>query len=148
MTLVWTETRTETPIETGTPTPGGGSLFSAASLASVVSYPNPSKDGTANLSYEVSGSSSSAAQALLGGGSNGRGGYDSEVSVILHIYTQSGRLLWTHRVQGAQMGTNVFHWDGHDVKNAPLANGLYLYTVTLEKNGVTQTKTRAIIIMK
>jgi flagellar hook assembly protein FlgD len=46
------------------------------------------------------------------------------------------------------MGTNVFHWDGHDVKNAPLANGLYLYTVTLEKNGVTQTKTRAIIIMK
>lgn len=114
----------------------------------MVSYPNPSTDGTANLSYEVSGSSSSAAQALSGGGLNGRGGYDPEVSVTLRIYTRSGRLLWTHRVQGAQMGINVFHWDGHDVKNAPLANGLYLYTAALEKNGMTQTKTRAIFIMK
>jgi flagellar hook assembly protein FlgD len=117
-------------------------------LASVVSYPNPSTDGTANLSYEVSGSSSSPAQDLLGGSSNGRGGYDSEASVTLRIFTRSGRLLWTHRVQGVKQGTNSFHWDGHDVKNAPLANGLYLYTATLEKNGVTQTKTRAIFVMK
>jgi flagellar hook assembly protein FlgD len=96
----------------------------------------------------VSGSSSSAAQALLVGGSNDGGGYDTEASVVLRIYTRSGRLLWTHRIQGVKRGNNSYHWAGRDFKNALLANGLYFYTATLEKNGVTRIKTSAIFILK
>jgi hypothetical protein len=51
-------------------------------------------------------------------------------------------------VQGVKLGTNSYHWDGRDFKTAPIANGLYVYTVTIEKNGKIQTKSRSILIMK
>ena len=73
---------------------------------------------------------------------------DADSSVVLRIYTRSGRLLWTHKVQGIRQGTNTYQWDGKDVAGAPLANGLYYYTATMESTGLTITKRTAICIMK
>jgi len=138
-------TKTKTPTPTPTKKP---SSLSSASISDVVSYPNPSTDGTANLAFVVSGSTTDASQAVAGDVSGGQGTYDPQASVILRIFTRSGRLLWTYKVQGVKIGANSYHWNGRDFKNAPLANGLYLYTATLEKNGSTQTKTSAIYIIK
>jgi hypothetical protein len=147
-TSVWTETETQTPLTTPTPTSEIVGNVDAKSLVSVVSYPNPSTDGTANLSYDVAGTTADASQAIANSSSRSRGTYDPQASVVLRIFTRSGRLLWTYKVQGVKIGANSYHWNGHDFKNAPLANGLYLYTATLEKNGSTQTKTSAIYIIK
>jgi flagellar hook assembly protein FlgD len=97
----------------------------------------------------ISGGTTDASQAAVAGDVSGDGDtYDSQASVLLRIYTRSGRLLWTHKIQGVKIGANSYYWNGRDFKNAPLANGLYIYTATLEKNGSTQTKTSAIFILK
>jgi hypothetical protein len=56
--------------------------------------------------------------------------------------------LWTYKVQGVKIGANSYHWNGRDFKNAPLANGLYLYTATLERGGYSFTKRAPIVIVK
>jgi flagellar hook assembly protein FlgD len=85
---------------------------------------------------------------VAGDVSGGQGTYDSQASVILRIFTRSGRLLWTYKVQGVKIGANSYHWNGRDFKNAPLANGLYLYTATLERGGYSFTKRAPIVIVK
>ena len=62
--------------------------------------------------------------------------------------TPTGRLLWTHRVQDVKNGENDYHWDGKDLKSAPLANGLYRYTATLERNGSQVTRASNLFIVK
>ena len=71
-----------------------------------------------------------------------------ETTVVLRVYTRAGRLLWTHKVEGIRKGCNRYQWDGRDVRNAPLANGLYYYSATMERSGYTLTKQTPIFIMK
>jgi flagellar hook assembly protein FlgD len=115
-------------------------------MVRVLPYPNPSTDGTANLYFEIAGNTSTTGVQKLSG--NHDPAQDPNSVVVLRIYTRSGRLLWTHRVQGVKNGANSYYWDGKDLKRAPLANGLYIYTATLERNGAEVTKKASLFIMK
>jgi|GEM_PF-4160325 len=158
-TSTLTPTRTPTPFYTSTPTYSftptattsatgtttveilPSSLVDSA-LVEVLPYPNPSTDGTADLSYVVDGS------VITGSALRPGTAVQSDATVILRIFTRSNRLLWTHKVQGVRDGRNVYHWDGKDFEGAPLANGLYYYTATLERSGYEVTKKTALFIMK
>jgi len=113
-----------------------------SALVEVLPYPNPSTDGTADLSYVVNGS------IVTGSALRPGTAVQSDATVILRVFSRSNRLLWTHKVQGVHDGRNVYHWDGKDFAGAPLANGLYYYTATLERSGYEVTKRTALFIMK
>jgi hypothetical protein len=64
------------------------------------------------------------------------------------LFTHSGRLMWTHRVLDVKPGVNVYHWNGRGFANAPVANGLYMYTVTVKSKGKSQTQFSQVFILK
>ena len=142
-TPIYTETETTTPTVVVVP---------SAMLSSVVSYPNPSTDGTANLSFVVGGNSSTSSSqslsTLVQSSSSKTTSLTSLPTVTLKLFTRSGRLMWTHQVLDVKLGINVYHWNGRDFANAPVANGLYIYTVTLKNGGDSQTKSSQIFILK
>jgi len=56
--------------------------------------------------------------------------------------------MWTHRVLDVKPGVNVYHWNGRGFANAPVANGLYMYTVTVKSKGKSQTQFSQVFILK
>ena len=55
--------------------------------------------------------------------------------VIVKIYTVSGRLIRTIEDASARRGYNETDWDARDENSERLANGVYFYKVTVEKDG-------------
>jgi hypothetical protein len=119
--------------------------FSQYSLLTTVAYPNPLVSGeTINLYYEVSGETAGvSAQALAPAGA-----YDPSARVALKITTRTGRVIWQTSLTGVKAGGNSYGWDVLDLKNAPLANGVYFYTVTVSGKDQTSTKTAPLVILR
>jgi hypothetical protein len=147
-----TNTPTAIPTESATPTETSTMIVQYAStlLSNVASYPNPSTDGTANLSFVVGGIAASSVlrSARLSGVSQGDIATASLPSVTLRLFTRSGRLMWSHQVLDVKPGANVYHWSGRDFANAPVANGLYYYTVSLTYRGETTVRNANLLILK
>jgi flagellar hook assembly protein FlgD len=114
-------------------------------VVTALSYPNPSKDGAANLYFEVSGTAAGvSAQARASVGA-----YDSQAKVHLRIFSRSGRMLWETSVTGVQAGGNSYHWNGRDLSGAPLPNGMYFYSATVESSaGKITTGRSPLLILK
>jgi len=45
-------------------------------------------------------------------------------------------------------GQNAVHWDGRDFQGDEIANGLYLYVVTVVQNGASRRFTGKMVRMK
>ena len=66
------------------------------------------------------------------------GGEDADVKV--HVFSQSGRSIYTTVVRGLTPGYHQLAWDGRDAEGDELANGIYFYrlSVTTPSGATTQ----------
>lgn len=88
-------------------------VSSVLKLDSVLVYPNPVR-GTAFFTFTLS----------------------QPAAVRIRIWTLSGRLVRDLGIQPCGFGYNQIFWDGNDGQGVPVANGIYLFTVTAEfRNG-------------
>jgi hypothetical protein len=110
-----------------------------------LSYPNPLQTaGPVSLYYEVAGEKAGlSAQSLAPAGA-----YNATAHVTLRIATRSGRVIWQTSLTGVKAGGNSYSWDVLDLKNAPIANGLYYYTATVSHQGKISFKTAPLIILR
>jgi hypothetical protein len=97
-----------------------------------------------SLYYEVAGET--AAMSALSAAP--RGAYDATAKVTLKIATRSGRVIWQTSLTGVKAGGNSYGWDVLDLKNAPIANGVYYYTVVVEGAGTRSSKTSPLVILR
>ena len=73
--------------------------------------------------------------------------------VILKIYTITGRLILTVDTLDPSVSFNEYHFDGYDADGEPLANGVYLYKLTVkftnaEGNTIRKQKVGKIAVRK
>jgi hypothetical protein len=99
-------------------------------LANVVNYPNPFRERT-EFTFAVAG------------GSQPTGG---EIA----IYTVAGRRIKSIALGAADVhiGFNHVEWDGLDDDRDPLANGVYLYRVTVESADGRQEVIEKLVVMR
>ena len=135
---------TSTPTETaGIPAPPIN--LDGVVVAEALSYPNPSRDGTATLYYEVSGDTTGVTSL----GRAPAGAWDPSIRVTLSLYTQSGLKLWGYSQAGAKVGANTYPWNGHDAGGIPVANGLYWFKATVASpGGASSSRTSPVLILK
>ena len=86
----------------------------------LIPFPNPFDNGGTNFSF-----------MLLGG---------EAADVKVHVFTQSGRSIYTNVVRGLNPGYHQVAWDGRDADGDELANGVYFYhlSVTTPSGATTQ----------
>ncbi len=141
-TPIWSPTSTDTP--TGTATPPW-SAMEGPQVVKALSYPNPIQvAGPVSLYYEVSGET--AAVSALSAAP--RGAYDATAKVTLKISTRSGRVIWQTSLTGVKAGGNSYPWNTRDLKNAPIANGVYYHTATISGKDQSSTKTSPLVILR
>ena len=58
----------------------------------------------------------------------------------VHVFSQSGRSIYTNVARGLAPGYHQLAWDGRDSEGDDLANGVYFYRMS-----VTTTSTRAAV---
>jgi hypothetical protein len=73
---------------------------------------------------------------------------DLSARVDVRVYTQTGRKIWGTSTTGAAVGSNEIPWDVYDLKGAPLGNGVYWVTITVESGGKTQSRSAPIMILR
>jgi flagellar hook assembly protein FlgD len=96
----------------------------------VVNYPNPFMDKT-SFTFMV-------------------GGALPPKSGEIAIFTVAGRRVKTIRLGAAQMniGFNRVDWDGRDGDGDRLANGVYLYRVTVDNGEAKQEVVEKLVVMR
>ena len=57
------------------------------------------------------------------------GGENADVKV--HVFSQSGRSIYTNVVRGLTPGYHQLAWDGHDAEGDELANGTYFFRLSV-----------------
>jgi hypothetical protein len=62
-------------------------------------------------------------------------------SVAVRVFTLAGRLVCDLGDRPAAFGYNQFEWDGRDTNGNPLANGVYLFTLTARAQGAAGAET-------
>ena len=123
------------------------SKTAALVASSALAFPNPSTGNGTTLSFTLNGNASGMSAAL---DSSAPVLVDSNVKVILSIYSLSYRLLWTQTLTGGAYGTSGQHevyWNERDLHGAGLANGVYLLKVTVESNGQSSSTIGKILIL-
>ena len=73
---------------------------------------------------------------------------ESADEVSLKIYTITGRRIIAIDTLDASVSFNEFHYDGYDSDGEPLANGVYLYKFTAQKEGIRKQKVGKIAVRK
>jgi hypothetical protein len=96
-----------------------------ASLEMVYNYPNPTSAGT-YFTFQLP--------------------QDAEVSI--KIFTVAGRLIKTIEAPTQPAGYRQIYWDGRDEAGDQLANGVYLYKVTMKGADRRDSKYSKIVIMR
>ena len=108
---------------------GGGSItrrfrVSAASgslaLRDLIPFPNPFDNSGTHFSF-----------TLLGG---------DDADVKLHVFSQSGRSIYTNVVRGLNPGYHQLAWDGRDAEGDELANGVYFFRLSVTTTGGATTQ--------
>lgn len=66
------------------------------------------------------------------------GGEDADVKV--HVFTQSGRSIYTNVVHGLTPGYHQLAWNGHDAEGDELANGTYFFRLSVTTTGGATTE--------
>jgi flagellar hook assembly protein FlgD len=56
-------------------------------------------------------------------------------SLVVKIYTATGRLIRKLETGGLQAGYNQIHWDGRDGDGDRIANGVYFYKIVARAGG-------------
>jgi hypothetical protein len=79
--------------------------------------------------------------------------FDTEVPIEdgdIEIFTSSGSKIARLRIPPSSRmpGQNAVHWDGRDFQGDEIANGLYLYVVTVVQNGASRRFTGKMVRMK
>jgi len=100
-------------------------------LSDVVNYPNPFA-GETNFTFQAQPSSDA-----------------SLVDVEIKIYTVSGRLI--QKLDGLylqQPGYNYYPWDGRDEDGDEIANGVYLYKVTLKEGDASKEVIEKLVVLR
>jgi hypothetical protein len=97
-------------------TAASGSL----ALRDLIPFPNPFDNSGTHFSF-----------TLLGG---------EDADVKLHVFSQSGRSIYTNVVRGLTPGYHQLAWDGRDAEGDELANGVYFFrmSVTTTSGATTQ----------
>ena len=120
----------------------------ALTVASAVSFPNPSTGNGTTLSFTLNGTQTGPTGSLLD--ANHPLLLDPDAKITLKIFTLAGRLIWIQEIQGGAYGTTGEHelyWSEQDLKGAGLANGLYILQVTVESNGQNSSAFAKIMIL-
>jgi len=68
--------------------------------------------------------------------------------VTIRIFTVSGRSIRTIRATGLAPGYRQIYWDGRDEAGDDLANGVYLYKITMDAGGRQESRFSKIVIMR
>ncbi|MFH1754538.1 MAG: hypothetical protein ABIA59_02435, partial [Candidatus Latescibacterota bacterium] len=94
-------------------------VSSTFGLQQVINYPNPFSDDT----YFV---------------------YTNEIEISdgkIDIFTSSGKKVTSIKIppDARLPGRNMIHWDGRDLARDEIANGVYLYVMTVEQKGKRST---------
>ncbi len=100
-------------------------------LSDVVNYPNPFA-GETNFTFQAQPASDA-----------------SLVEIEIKIYTVSGRLI--RKLDGLylqQPGYNYYPWDGRDEDGDEIANGVYLYKVTLREGDASQEVIEKLVVLR
>jgi hypothetical protein len=100
-------------------------------LSDVVNYPNPTA-GETHFTFQAQPASDAAL-----------------VEVEIKIYTISGRLI--KKIDGLylqQPGYNYYHWDGRDEDGSEIANGVYLYKVTIKEGDTSKEVLEKLVVLK
>jgi flagellar hook assembly protein FlgD len=97
-------------------------------LLNAYNYPNPFKDNT-NFTFRLT---------------------QIPEEVNIKIFTVAGRLIKEIKIAESALhyDFNAIPWDGRDQDGDVLANGLYFYKVIAKKNGVTETVTQKMAIVR
>ena len=121
----------------------------ALTVASAVVFPNPSQGNGTTVSFNLNGSATGPAASLLD--SNHPLLLDPNAKITLSIYTPTWRLIWTQALTGGAYGTtgeHEFYWNERDIKNASLANGLYILRVSVDSRGQKSSAIAKILILQ
>ena len=127
--------------------PSAAAAASALQVTSAVSYPNPSTGTGTTLSFTTGGGMVTSAQGL-GDESTVN---DPNAKATIRVFTLSGRLIWSTVLSGGSAGDTGNHgvaWDERDLAGAPLTNGVYWWSVTLDSMGRSSTQKSKIIILR
>jgi hypothetical protein len=94
-------------------------VSSAVGLRHVMNYPNPFRDATSFI-------------------------YDNDVEISdgrIDIFTVSGKRIRRLDIPptSSQPGQNAVYWDGRDHSGGTIANGVYLYVITVTQRGKSST---------
>jgi hypothetical protein len=79
-------------------------------VQNLIPFPNPFDNSGLHFSF------------LLAGGEN--------ADVKVHVFTESGRSIYTNVVRGLSPGYHQLAWDGHDAEGDELANGTYFFRLS------------------
>ncbi len=124
------------------------SASAALTVASAMSFPNPSTGSGTTLQFTLNGNTSGVSASLLDAEHPML--LDPNAKITLSIYTMAMRLIWTQTLTGGAYGTTGSHelyWNEKDFKGAGLANGLYLLRVTIESHGQKTSALTKILIL-
>lgn len=97
----------------------------SASLEMVYNYPNPTPGGT-HFTFQL----------------------PDAADVTIRIFTVAGRLIKTIESPGLGAGYRQVYWDGRDESGDQLANGVYLYKVSMSGAARQDSKYSKIVIMR
>ncbi len=99
-------------------------VYNESGIKNVYNYPNPFK-GNTYFTFELTGG-------------------DIPQKFLIKIYTIAGRLIRDMLVPSSelQIGFNKILWDGRDQDGDEIANGVYLYKIIVQFNGITKTETQ------
>lgn len=68
--------------------------------------------------------------------------------LVLRIYTIAGRKIREIAVPQPRIGFNRVYWDGRDADGGEVANGYYLYQLTMRTGGSTETALQKLVKVK
>ena len=120
----------------------------ALTVASAVSFPNPSGGNGTTLSIVLNGNQTGPTASLLD--ANHPLLRDPNAKITLSIYTMGMRLIWTQTLPGSVYGTtgeHEYYWDERARAGSKLANGVYILRVTVTSNGQTSSTLAKILIL-
>jgi hypothetical protein len=95
-------------------------------LSSVANFPNPFSGGT-TFTYDIR--------------------TDAD-SVIIKVFSLNGRLIWKENSDEKTIGYHNYYWDGKDLNDSELSNGIYFYKITVKLGSEEISKTGKLVKMK
>ncbi len=101
-------------------------------IKNIANFPNPFRPG------QGAGKGTDFAYYLTGGAD----------TVVLKIYTLTGKLITTIDTLDASISYNEYHFDGLDADGDPLANGVYIYKFTATQGDDRVQKVGKIVVLK